>query len=450
MMLRDEELADSASVARARRRRALLQLSALALLVGAIAGHAALAFQLAVDMVGSLVWGGPEEAAPLVSTDLPVLYILMAPVLGGLLLGLALRFVLPGPLPQGVAEVIEAAALRRSRMGLREGLSAALLSAGSLGLGASVGREGPIIHLGAALASVIGRRLDLGPRAARMLLACGSAAAIAAMFNTPIAGVFFALEVVVGGWAPAAFSSVAIASAMGTIVTRVYIGDNPSFDVPAQMLTSMLEVPAFALLGVGCGLLSVALMRSIMLVQDVHERLRLPLWARPAIAGLGLGVAALYLPLALGTGFVAADAVLHGELLLQTVILLALAKGVTTALSLGSSFGGGIVSPSLSLGALVGGAFGMVAAAIAPELGSAASVYAMVGMGALTAAMLGAPVSTAVMIFELTGDQAVTLVVMIGVAASMITSRSYTRYSFFTLQLARRGIELTDHRPGNI
>ena len=366
---------------------------------------------------------------------------LLAPVLGGLLIGLFIYFFLPGRRPRGVPDVIESAALHGGRMPLGEGLKAAVVNAASIGVGASVGREGPVVHLGASLGAWLATRLHLGRSLSRTLLGCGVAAAIAASFNAPIAGVFFALEVVLGHYALSAFAPIVIAGVTGTVVSRAYYGDFPAFVLPEEhVITSVLEFPAFALLGVVSAVAAILLMRMIMLTEDVVRRTAVPLWLRPAIAGLLLGGLAISHPQVLGVGYEAIDAALSELYPLGLLLLLILFKTAATAVCLGGGFGGGIVSPSLFIGAMVGGAFGIMATGAFPHLSSGHGAYTMIGMGAVAGAVLGAPISTILMIFELTSDYALTIAVMIAtVIASVITQQVHGR-SFFTWQLERRGV----------
>jgi chloride channel protein, CIC family len=303
----------------------------LAVMVGAAAGYGALLFRLLTAAIQTLFLGDGTEHVAGIAATLPWWHVVLAPTAGGLLIGLLIRYVLPGRQPQGVAQVMEASALRSGRMPLGEGLAAAFVSAASIGCGASVGREGPIVHLGATLASSVARRLQLSAALARTLLGCGVAAAIASAFNAPIAGVFFALEVVVGHYGLGAFSPVVISSVIGTVITRIHIGPDAAFILPPQQVVSFLEIPAFVLLGLVGALAAIALMRAIALVQAGHERLGTPSWLRPAIAGLATSVIALQLPEVLGVGYEATDLALESSYEPQFLILLALAKAGAAA-----------------------------------------------------------------------------------------------------------------------
>lgn len=416
-------------------------LSVLALLIGVAAGMAETVFRAALALVQELGYGFSSEKVASLAAALPWWQLLLVPSLGGLLIGLFIYFFMPDRRPQGVAQVIESSALRGGRMSLTLGIKAAAVSAASIGVGASVGREGPIVHLGASLGAWVSKRLHLGRSLTRTLLGCGVAAAVAASFNAPIAGTFFALEVVVGHYAISAFAPIVIASVAGTIVSRMRYGDFPAFILPdTWTIVSFWEFPAFALLGVVSAITAVIFMRSIMFTEDTVARIGVPVWAQPAAGGLAVGIIALGFPQVLGVGYEATDAALSARYELWLLIALVVAKTAATAVSLGCRFGGGVFSPSLFIGAMVGGAFGVIATSVFPELSSGHGAYTMIGMGAVAGAVLGAPISTILMIFELTNDYTLTIGVMVATAiASIITHQAFGR-SFFTWQLERRGI----------
>ncbi len=424
-------------------RNDLVVLSSLALVVGAAGGGAAIVFRLAIDFFQRVFFGVDPFFLTRMAAELPVWRLLLVPTLGGLAIGLFVYYLMPGRRPRGVAQVIEASALRGGRMSLTNGLMAAFVSASSIGVGASVGREGPVVHLGACLGGWLARRLQLGRVLSRTLLGCGVAAAVAASFNAPIAGVFFALEVVIGHYALSAFAPIVIAGVTGTVISRMYFGDFPAFILQeTREIESFLEFPAFALLGVISAVVAIALMRAVMLTEDIWSRVAVPPWARPAFAGLALGLIALGFPQVLGVGYETTDAALSEFLDLQILVALIVVKTAATAICLGSGFGGGIFSPSLFIGAVLGGAFGIVATSVFPQLSSGHGAYTVVGMGAVAGAVLGAPISTILIVFEMTGDYSLTVAVMIGtVIASVITQQLHGR-SFFIWQLERSGVTI--------
>lgn len=428
-------------------RNVQLILSALALVIGVAAGGAAIGFRRVIDLVQRLGFGFGGERVASGAAELPWWQLLAVPTLGGLAIGLFVYFLMPERRPHAVADVIEANALRGGRMSLFTGLKAALVSATSIGCGASVGREGPVVHLGASLGAWTAQRLHLARAPSRTLLGCGVAAAVAASFNAPIAGTFFALEVVIGHYALTAFTPVVIAAVIGTIVSRMYYGDYPAFILPETLsIVSFWEFPAFALLGAVSAVAAIIFMRSILFVENAVGRTPLPAWGRPAAAGLLVGCMALVFPQVLGVGYEATDATLSDLYPLWLLIALIVAKTAATAISLGCGFGGGVFSPSLVIGALIGGAYGIIATSAFPELSSGHGAYTIIGMGAVAGAVLGAPISTILMVFELTNDYAITIGVMIATSIASIVTQQVEGHSFFTWQLARRGISVKGGR----
>jgi CIC family chloride channel protein len=418
-------------------------LAGLAILLGSAAAGAAIGFREAIAAVQTLFYGFGSERVASAAAALPWWQLIAAPTAGGLLVGLFLRYVMPGGRPQGVPHVMEACALKGGRMSLRTGLSAAAVSAASLGVGASTGREGPVVHLGAMLGGQLGQRMKLSRNLSRTLLGCGVAAAVAASFNAPIAGVFFALEVVIGHYALNTFAPIVMASVTGTVISRLYYGDFPAFILPRSLeIVSFFEFPAFALLGLVCAGIAMLFMAAVIGAETAVDRLKLPIVARPALAGLFVGLLALEAPEIIGVGYEATDWALGGELAFGTLVALLFAKIAATSLCLGCNFGGGVFSPSLFIGAMAGGAFGILATAAFPELSSGHGAYTLVGMGAVAGAVLGAPMSTILIVFEMTGNFAIAIAVMVAVVISSVLTQIVLGESLFSWQLARNGVSL--------
>jgi len=413
-----------------------------AVLVGAVAAFAAIVFMRAFDWVRRVTFGTATEAALIDLAVVPWWLVVLVPTAGGLAIGLFVQYVMPGRRPLAVADAIEAVALQDGRMRLRDGVGAAVVSAASIGVGASVGREGPMVHLGATLGAWIADRLRLHRDLVKTLLGCGVAAGVAASFNAPIAGAFFALEVVLGQYVLKSFAPVVIASVTGTLVYRLHLGNTPAFVKPEYMIASFWEFPAFALLGLVSAAIALIFMWSVLFAQDKALLLPVPPWVRTGIAGLLVGVIACFLPQILGVGYGATNLVLNQILPLWLLLALIAAKIAATSVSIGGGFGGGVFSPSLFIGAMTGGAFGIIATGFFPDLSSGHGPYALVGMGAVAAAVLNAPMSTILIIFELTGDYAITIAVMVAVVIANVITFQVVGGSFFTLQLRRRGVDL--------
>ncbi len=414
----------------------------LAVVMGALAAYAAIGFRFLYLLVQGLGLGTFADTLYIHAASLPAWQIIAVPAIGGLFIGLFIHFFMPNRRPQGVADVMEAAALRSGRMTLRDGLGAAVVSAASIGVGASVGREGPVVHLGASLCSALARSLGLSRSLVINLLGCGVASAIAVSFNAPIAGTFFALEVIIGHYALTAFAPIVLASVTGTVIARVQFGDFPAFVIPANPIAHWLEFPAFVLLAIVCAITACILMWSISFAQKTSEKVPLPRWSHAMFGGALVGVIALAFPQVLGVGYGTTDAALKGSLEFELLIMLIVAKTAAVAISLGSGFGGGVFSPSLFVGAMLGGAFGIVATSFFPDMSSGHTAYTLVGMAAVAGAVLGAPISTFLIVFELTRDYHVTIAVMVAVVIASMLTQAMWGGSFFTWQLEKRGTSL--------
>ncbi|MDJ0614697.1 MAG: chloride channel protein [Rhizobiaceae bacterium] len=370
--------------------------------------------------------------------------ILLAPVIGGAIVGWLLTNVMPQRRCFGVPDVIEARAIVGRVIGFRNAIWSALTTAISLGSGASAGREGPMVHLGAAMATAIARRFNLPKWADKTLLASGVAAAISASFNAPIAGVLFAHEVVLGHYSRRSFVPIVIAAAGGTIFSRMWFGNDAAFEIPAYQITSFWEFPAFALLGVVCAFVSVLFQFALVGTDYVARNIDMPLMIRPMIGGLMIGCIGIFFPHILGVGYEATDLALKNQMDLQLLLLLLVFKTAATAITLASRFGGGVFSPALYLGAMAGGAYGLIASDFFPELASSQGLYAILGMGAVAAAVLGAPFSTTMIVFELTGGYGLSIALLLAVSISTGINQAIHGHSFFEWQLEMRGLFFKD------
>ena len=416
----------------------------LAVVVGALVGLAAVVFLELIAWTQWLALGTREELLISGLNQDHWWRRMAAPVVGGLIIGgLMLVFYPNLPRPPGVAYVIAASALRRGTMSFRDGIKAATLNGISLGFGASVGREGPMVHWGATIGAWGARALGLDPRVRRTLLACGVSAAVAASFNAPLAGVFFALEVVVGHYAFSVFAPCVLAALTATLVGRAVRGDDPAFVMPEIIIAGPIDFPLFGALGGVSGLIAVLFIFMSFRIVRVAEQLRLPWWCRPAIAGLIVGLIAIQLPQVLGIGYEATQLTLAGQYGLLLLVAILIGKIICATACQGLGFGGGVFSPSLLIGAALGAVFGQLVGWLPWET-SGSSAYAIVGMGAVAAAVLGAPISTVLMVFELTGSYPMAVGSMVAVVFAVGLSRTLTGHSFFTRQLQSMGHDIRD------
>ncbi len=419
----------------------------IALAIGVAAGTAALLFRKAIAAIQTAIYGTDDVLLASVAEWLPWWWILSVPVLGGLAVGLILHVFTPDGRVRAVADVIEGAALRQGRVERRAGVASALASLITLSTGGSSGREGPVVHMAAVISTWVARRINANGITGRDLLGCAVAAAVSASFNAPIAGAIFALEVVLRHFAVHAFAPIAIASVAGTVINRIEYGGVTEFMLPDEGgIAFFWELPAFLLLGVVSGLVAVALMRAVFLAEDAGDRLQratgLPRWLRPALAGAIVGAIAIAFPHVIGVGYETTSAALTGRIDLATAILYAVVKVVAVAVTLGGRMGGGMFSPALVVGSLTGLAFGLIATGLLPEVSGAETVYALAGMGAVAAAVLGAPISTTLIVFEMTGDWETGIAVMVAVSLSTALASRLVERSFFLTQLERRGVRL--------
>lgn len=417
---------------------------AIALAVGVGAAYLTILFRQVISLVQWLWLGTRSENVYNAAAEISWWIVLLAPAVGGLAVGLLLQHLMPGRRAHGVPDVMEARAILGCRIPAKVGIVSALISAVSLGAGGSAGREGPVVHLGATLASVLEDYFKLPHASRRTLLACGVAAAVSASFNAPIAGVLFAHEVILAHYALRAFVPIVVSSVVATAIARVHIGDFPAFFIPDYQITSYWEFPAFALLGMTCAAVAIAFQFAIVASDRISQLVEIPLWSRPVIGGLMVGAIAIWFPHVLGVGYAATDAALKNQFPLYLMLALLVLKAVATAITLASRFGGGIFSPSLYLGAMCGGAFGIIASGVFPEIFSSEGLYALLGMGAVTAAMLGAPISTTLIVFELTGGYAMTIALLLTVSISTGLTQAVHGQSFFHYLLSNRGVFLKE------
>ena len=420
----------------------------IALLIGVAAGFAALFFRLGIERLQAALYG-TEDVNLLHSfaETLPWYWIVVIPVSGGLAVGLILHRFTRDASVHAVADVIEGAALNDGRVPLKPGLASAAASFITLSSGGSSGREGPVVHLAALVSTWVSNRINASGIHGRDLLGCAVAAAVSASFNAPIAGAIFALEVILRHFAMHAFAPIVIASVAGTVINRLAFGDVTEFTLPGTTaLEFYAELPAYLILGLVCGLVSVVLMRAIFWADDLgsylQKQTRLPRYLRPAVAGLLLGVMAIWSPHIIGVGYETTSLALTGQLVLHDAIVFAVLKTAAVAITIGGRMGGGVFSPSLMLGALTGLAFGLIATGIFPDVSGSETLYALAGMGAVAAAVLGAPISTTLIVFELTGDWQAGIAVMVAVSLSTALASRLVDRSFFLTQLERRNIHL--------
>ncbi len=416
-----------------------LVLVLLATLVGLGAGIGVYLFKLTINWIHALMFGilGGQLQA------LGSWTILFIPVLGGILVGLFNRGFVREEAVHGTAGIMQAVALSGGRLRYKHAPARAAASALSLGSGASVGPEDPAVQIGANIASMLGQLFHLSDDRIRMLVAAGAGSAIAAAFNAPIAGVFFALEIILGEITSSGLWLILVASVVSSVFTQAVSGNFPAFQVPSYEFHSVWELPLYLVLGLIAGPVSAMYANLLYWLQDFYNSLKIPDWVKPASAGLVLGLSALFAPQILGTSYGSIEEILNKtDFSLGFLVLLALAKLILTPVSIGGGFKGGVFAPSLFTGAALGGAFGMAAAALFPALAIDPRAFALVSMAAVLAGAVRAPLTAVILLFEMTNDYRIILPLMFSVAASLLISQRIQRDSVYGIGLARHGIRL--------
>ncbi|MBZ0274243.1 chloride channel protein [bacterium] len=351
----------------------------------------------------------------------------------------------------GVPDVMEAVARKGGAIRKRVAAVKTIASAISIGSGQSLGSEGPIAQIGAAIGSGLGQFQKRGPEQTRLLVACGAAAGIAATFNAPIAGMFFAMEIVLVDFAVGSMAALAVSSVVATIVSRAVLGDNPAFTIQRDfVLASPLEIPAYVLLGLTAGFVAVGFSRLLYVFEDTFDALKkIPEPLRPAIGAVGVAFIGHGFPQVFGVGYEVIDAIFLGEYALGFLAVLVAAKVLATCVSVGAGNSGGVFAPSLVIGSALGGAFGFLAQGFFSfDLEPAA--YAVVGMAAVVSATTHAPLTALLIVFEMTDGYAIILPLMLTCAVSTVVARILSRDSIYTLKLSRKGIMLTGGREESI
>ncbi|MFN2166373.1 MAG: chloride channel protein, partial [Anaerolineae bacterium] len=372
-----------------------------------------------------------------------VVGLVAVPVLGALIAGPLITFFAKEAKGHGVPEVMQAIALRGGRIRPVVVVVKALASAACIGSGGSAGREGPIVQIGSALGSTLGQWFHLSDDRIRNLVACGAASGISAVFNAPIAGVIFALEVILGEFTTRYFGTVVVAAVASGIVSRALLGDQPAFHVPVYTLVSPLEIVLYALLGVLAAGGAILFVRVLYWFEDRFDDWRFPDYLKPAIGGLLTGIVGLWFPQVLGAGLeFIGESISGGEVAVGLLLALAAMKILATSFTLGSGNSGGVFAPALFIGAMLGGAFGQGAHSLLPGLTAEPGAYALVGMAALFAAAAHAPITAILIVFEMSGDYRLILPLMFATVISTLLSEYLHPDSIYTLKLTRRGIRL--------
>ncbi|MES9538598.1 chloride channel protein [Actinomadura sp. NPDC000600] len=420
----------------------------LALLVGCGAGAGAVVFRELITAFTHLLTGHGDYSAAGRDAHprLPWLgpfFVLLVPAVAGLVYGPLVQRFAPEARGHGVPEVMFAVAQRGGRIAPQVAVVKSLASALTIGAGGSVGREGPIVQIGAALGSTLGRVARVAENRLRVLVACGAAGGIAATFNAPLAGVFFAMELILRDYTVESFGVVVLSSVTASVIGRAVFGSASFMSPPDFHVAHPVEYLLFALLGLLGALAGVGFTRALYTVEDVCDTLwRGPEWLRPAAGGLLLGGLLLALPQMYGVGYPVLQDAVNGRYVIGFLLLLLVGKILATSLTIGIGGSGGVFAPSLFMGAMLGSAFGAAAHQLAPSVTTSPGAYGLVGMGAVFAGAARAPITAVVILFELTGEYSIILPMMTAIVVAALVGRHLSDDTIYSLKLRRRGIDL--------
>ena len=408
----------------------------LSVVVGVMTGLGSVGFIYVLEMMTNLARG---PVAGVLEGFGPAQLVLL-PAIGGLMVGpLVHRFAREAK-GHGVPEVMTALATRGGHIRKRVVTIKVIASSLTIGFGGAAGREGPMVQIGSAIGSTIGRWTKLTPRNVRTLVTCGAAGGIAATFNVPIAAAIFSMEVLIGR-IQTDFLLVLVTSLSSCMIARYFLGNFPAFMAPTYDLISPAELPLYFLMGTLLGLAAIGYVRLLYWSEDAFSSWRFPDYLKPAVGGLIVGLILRYFPDIYGAGFPAVESALWVRFSWQLLLALFAAELLANCATLGSGGSGGVFGPSLYMGAMLGGAFGSVAHVVFPDWTAGSGAYAMVGMAAFFAATAKAPTTSILILFEMTNDYRIMLPLMAATVGSVYVSHRMSPFSIYTLKLQRRGID---------
>ena len=421
----------------------------LAILIGVLAGYGAVLFKYLLKSVQWVFYQNTGDILFFADT-IPLWMKIVMPTVGGLVVGLIVSYFASEAKGHGVPEVIQAIALRGGRIRKRVAAAKIFASAVTIGSGGSVGREGPMVQIGASIGSSIGQLFKVPGVYMRTMVGCGAAAGIAATFNAPIAGVLFALEIIIGDFGVMQFSPVVLSSVTATAISRYYFGDFPHFSIPEYSIVSHWEYAFYPILGVITGFVALTFTKVLYLFEDGFEAVPIPDWIKPAIGGALLGCVFAIFPEVFGVGYGAMNLALTNNMELWPLFILIWVKILASSITLGSGGSGGIFAPSLFMGCMTGGAFGMVVHSLFPAHTAMPGAYALVAMGGLVAGTTYAPITAILIIFEMTSDYSIILPLMLTCITATVMNSTIRRASIYTTKLLRRGIDIEAGRERHL
>ena len=414
----------------------------LVIVIGVCGGFAAVIFRsLSALLIGFYSGSFEISLLDIASTSTPFMKIAI-PAIGGLIAGIIIFIGLKGKKGEGISEIMEALTLKGIRIEAKHVIFKSLSSLVLISTGGSIGREGPIVQLGAGIASKIAETLNVSRDKLRILVGCGVAAGMSAAYNAPIGASFFVMEIIIGNFAMDIFGPLIISSIVATIISRSFLGAGPLYEIPHLFMASTWELLAYALLGIACALAIMIFRTAVPVSEKIFGYIPIPQIVKMTAGGVIIGLMAFRFPQVWGNGYEGVSQILNGEMLFSFLVLLLIMKMLATSVTVGSGGSGGIFTPTLFIGACLGGIFGYGVNSLVPEIAGPAGGYALAGMGGVIAALTHAPIMAILIIFEMTQEYDMILPLLLTSAVAGFTARALRKESFYTEKLSRRGIKL--------
>ena len=412
----------------------------VSLLIGILAGYGNLIFRYLIEFFQDFFYGATGGAILSTLQQAPFYKIILLPAIGGLLVGL-ISITFKSAKGHGVPDVIKAVTTNRT-ISPFVAIVKSISSSITIGSGGSVGREGPIVQIGAAIGSGVGKILNLPREKMKSVIACGASGGLAATFNAPIGGAMFAAEVILGGFGIKTFTPIIVSSVIATVISRTYLGNNVTFEAPTYLLVSPLELVFYIILGLLCAIVGVMFIRIFYSVEEKFEALTIPSFIKPALGGLLFGFLALLSRRVMGVGYETIFDILNGNISFFILISLVFMKMIASALILGSGGSGGLFVPALFIGAALGGGCGEIFHYLFPTITAGSGAYGLVAMGAMLAATMRAPLTAILIIFEITQSYEIILPLMLATIIANVAANWLEKETIFTWILAKEGIRI--------
>ncbi len=419
-------------------------------IVGVLCGFGAVLFHESINLIKELFfdkpggfWGLPTLLGS--KTWYSIIILILIPAIGGLIVGVMAHYFEGAKKGEGIPNVIDAVASRGGVIKGSVGILKAIGSAVSIGTGGAGGKEGPIVQIGSAIGSNIGRYLSLSPDRLKILVGCGAAAGLSAAFNAPLGGALFAMEIILRTFNAKSFSPIIIASVFGTVISRSYLGAEPAFSIPKYALLTNYEFIFYIILGLLAAFTAVYFVRVFLKIDEFFDHWsKVPTYIKPAIGGLLVGVIGLYLPGVYGFSYAAISESLNHPTAFLVLFMLTIFKPIATSLTVGSGGNGGTFAPSVFTGAMLGGAFGQIVNYFFPAISAPPGAYALVGMGAVVAGTTHASLTALIMVFEMTNNYKIILPLMLTIIIATTLSKAILKGSMYTLKfdLEGKGIDI--------